>query len=302
VSFAHPTTGTARQCAPSLRPSKDDGDPQVTEVSFYDLVDPFVKAGYVVVATDYLGLGTPSPHPYLVGEAEGNNVLDAARAVRNVDGLTLSDDTVLFGHSQGGQAAAFAAELAADYAPELTIPGVAELAPAAELGELFEKELSDPALSSVGLAVMALRQWQIVYPDAADALGDLLTDAGKKDLDDASGECLTAVYDRFEKTDASTLFTSDPTKDATMQGLLELNTAGRVADGIPTFVGQGTADEIVLPETTETYVSNLCGLGETVDFKKYDGATHDLVVIEAMPDVLSWIKDRLDGKSAPSTC
>ncbi|MCZ7531139.1 MAG: hypothetical protein M5U31_12850 [Acidimicrobiia bacterium] len=37
------------------------------------------------------------------------------------------------------------------------------------------------------------------------------------------------MYDRFESTDASTLFTSDPAEDDTMKGLLTLNTAGKPA-------------------------------------------------------------------------
>jgi len=36
--------------------------------------------GYVVVATDYEGLGDPGVHPYLVGVSEAYAVLDSVRA------------------------------------------------------------------------------------------------------------------------------------------------------------------------------------------------------------------------------
>ena len=40
--------------------------------------------GYVVVATDYEGLGTPGVHAYLVGLSEARAVLDSVRAARNL--------------------------------------------------------------------------------------------------------------------------------------------------------------------------------------------------------------------------
>ena len=63
-------------------------------------------AGDVVVVTDYPGLGTPGPHPYLVGESEGRAVLDSVRAVHDLLGRAgAADATAIFGHSQGGHAA-----------------------------------------------------------------------------------------------------------------------------------------------------------------------------------------------------
>jgi len=41
--------------------------------------------GYVVVATDYAGLGVPGMiHPYLIGASEGRAVLDSVRAARDL--------------------------------------------------------------------------------------------------------------------------------------------------------------------------------------------------------------------------
>ena len=42
-----------------------------------------LSQGYVVVATDYPGLGTDGIHPYLIGESEGRAVLElGARRAR----------------------------------------------------------------------------------------------------------------------------------------------------------------------------------------------------------------------------
>jgi hypothetical protein len=45
----------------------------------WGLADILAK-GYVVVATDYPGLGTPGIHPYLIGISEARAVLDSVRA------------------------------------------------------------------------------------------------------------------------------------------------------------------------------------------------------------------------------
>lgn len=46
-------------------------------------LDQALAAGWGVVATDYAGLGTTGPQPYLIGQGEGRSVLDSIRAARN---------------------------------------------------------------------------------------------------------------------------------------------------------------------------------------------------------------------------
>ena len=71
VAWAHPTTGIVPRCAPSLA--------RFVFQQMQGLRD-MVHRGYVVAATDYPGLGTPGPHPYLVGVSEARAVLDSVRA------------------------------------------------------------------------------------------------------------------------------------------------------------------------------------------------------------------------------
>ncbi|HXX38948.1 MAG TPA: lipase, partial [bacterium] len=54
VAWAHPTTGIVPHCAPSL-----------ARLFFQQVqgLQEMVRRGYIVVATDYPGLGTSSPHP-----------------------------------------------------------------------------------------------------------------------------------------------------------------------------------------------------------------------------------------------
>jgi uncharacterized membrane protein HdeD (DUF308 family) len=121
VAFTHGTVGVATNCSPSLQSSK--------ALPVYEGLDEFVAAGYVIAATDYQGLGTPGPHPYLVGQSEAMNALDGVRAADNLTKAHASTDFVVWGHSQGGQASLFTGQLAATYAPELHLLGVAAGAP-----------------------------------------------------------------------------------------------------------------------------------------------------------------------------
>ncbi len=73
IAWAHPTTGVVPRCAPSLSPFLFPLIPGLRDM---------IARGYVIAATDYPGLGTPGPHPYLVGLSEGRAVLDSVRAAR----------------------------------------------------------------------------------------------------------------------------------------------------------------------------------------------------------------------------
>ncbi|MBV8702405.1 MAG: alpha/beta hydrolase, partial [Acetobacteraceae bacterium] len=66
IAWAHGTTGVADVCAPSWRARY-----------FYEAAHlaAWLTAGYAVVATDYQGLGTPGPHPYLAMRPEAYSVL-----------------------------------------------------------------------------------------------------------------------------------------------------------------------------------------------------------------------------------
>ena len=101
-----------------------------------------VRDGYVVAATDYPGLGTPGPHPYLVGLSEARAVIDSVRVARSLPGAGGGNRFIVWGHSQGGHAALFTGLIAKSYAPELSLLGVAAAAPASELADLMDDDLS----------------------------------------------------------------------------------------------------------------------------------------------------------------
>jgi uncharacterized membrane protein HdeD (DUF308 family)/fermentation-respiration switch protein FrsA (DUF1100 family) len=168
VAFTHGTTGVSRLCAPSLLADPTrvmEGLPQL------------VAAGYVVAATDHEGLGTSGRHPYLVGRVEAMNALDSVRAARLLPEADATNRFAVWGHSQGGHASLFTGQLAASYAPELELVGVAAGGPVPDLVELFKFNLATP-IGKI-LVSMALQAWadvyhldlsQVVTPSARDAV------------------------------------------------------------------------------------------------------------------------------------
>src|ERR1700750_119024 len=92
IAWAHPTSGIVPRCAPSLA------------IFLFEQIQglrSFVRDGYVVAATDYPGLGTSEPHPYLVGISEARAVIDSVRAAGSLPGAGDGKTFVVWGHSQG---------------------------------------------------------------------------------------------------------------------------------------------------------------------------------------------------------
>lgn len=94
VAWAHGTQGFADQCTPS-RSQNPLNDLQ-------NWLPEMMQRGWVVVATDYAGLGTPGDPYYLVGQSEAHDVLNSVRAARNFSAAQAGNQFVVAGHSQGG--------------------------------------------------------------------------------------------------------------------------------------------------------------------------------------------------------
>ena len=244
VSWSHPTTGLEDQCAPSRAP-KPYADVQGLQ--------QFLELGWVVVATDYQGLGTDGMHPYLVGASEAQGTIDIVRAARNmVDETGASSRWFAFGHSQGGQAVLFAGQIAAAYAPELQLLAVAAAAPAGLLVPLFQAD-KDTAAGAV-LGSYAVVSWSEVF-------GYDETTVVKKSLSRrvhaVSERCVVGgsrlndieigINDLILK---GRMWSGDPATTTPWSDQFAINTAGQSPIPTPLLLTQGTADRIITPSTT----------------------------------------------------
>ncbi|MDT0144740.1 alpha/beta fold hydrolase [Microbacterium sp. PRC9] len=284
VSWGHPTTGAARDCAPSY-----GFDPFVGIEGLRFLLD----RGYAVVATDYVGMGTAGPDSYLVGVTGGNAVLDAVRAARAITDARASERVVLWGHSQGGQAVLFAAQQAADYAPELDIRAVAAAAPAADLPGLMSAHLDD--ISGVTIGSYAFTAYADVYPEAS--LDGILTPTAQEIVPRMNQLCLLTNISELHEIGQPLVgdFTmSDPTKTEPWASLLDENSAGATAFDAPLFLAQGLEDELVVPSDTTEFAQHEADLGIDVTYHEIPFANHGTVAYLALPAMLRW----LEGVSA----
>jgi pimeloyl-ACP methyl ester carboxylesterase len=172
VSWAHGTLGSADVCAPS----RDTVDSAAHIFNGYPhvLLNAFLQQGWAVAMTDYEGLGTPGPHPYLLGLSEARGVLDIVRAARTMH-PELSATVALVGHSQGGQAALFTAHYK-DWTPELRLCGVAAVAPPSSIKALLLEGAAWPQ-TSPGLAFTPLFLTGAMAGDPSIDPAQVLTDA-----------------------------------------------------------------------------------------------------------------------------
>ena len=118
IVYGPGTQGQGDQCAPSRQFNQGIHWSPYLDITFnYEelFVATMVARGFAIVMTDYEGLGTlGTVHTYVNRISQGHAMLDAGRAARLLPDRrwTRGGPTAFWGYSQGGGAAASAAELA----------------------------------------------------------------------------------------------------------------------------------------------------------------------------------------------
>jgi len=294
IAYAHPTSGVVEKCAPSLMPDN---------AGLIWGIKSMLAKGYIVVATDYPGLGTPGIHPYLIGVSEGRAVLDSVRAAIALPRSGASNRFVVWGHSQGGHAALYTGQLAKSYAPELKLLGVAAAAPATYLIELFNADKSSAAGKE--LTAMAIYSWSSLYGDPASSLVEANAMNVYKTM---ARDCIESVadflaLDKAERPlETQKFLKANPATTPPWEGIMKRNTPGNAPPGAPVFLAQGTADTIVRPYITKQFGEALCKQGAKVMFVEMPGVTHTFAAKNSVATALKWMDDRFRGVPAPSVC
>jgi acetyl esterase/lipase len=294
VAWAHPTTGIVPRCAPSL-----------AMFIFQQIAGSkeMVERGYVIAATDYPGLGTPGPHPYLVGNSEARSVIDSVRAAQRLPGVGNSNRYAVWGHSQGGQAALFTGLISKSYAPELRLIGVAAAAPATDLATLMTDDMNTSG--GRNLTAMTVWSWARVFGAPTDSV---VAPAAMPTVDRLATECIESIYDilvrdRTSKPLAQDFLTvTNPASVEPWRTLLARNTPGILPRAIPVFLAQGSTDGLVRPQVTAGYMQRLCRAGSRVQMLVMPNVNHGFAGRDSAGAAVGWISDRFAGRSAPSDC
>jgi hypothetical protein len=287
IAWAHGTTGVADDCAPSATSNL---------AGQLALVVPLLQQGFLITATDYEGLGTPGPHPYLVPGSEGRSVIDSVRAARNLVPDT-STRWAVFGASQGGQAAWATDELARTWGRGLDFLGAAATAPAADIAPVTADVPNGLSQSDLGLYPLVLYGLKLQHPNLryADYLsGQALAEAPLIPVTCATEQVFASLPPAdFAPRSAAAL--------RLVHRYLEENALPQRRASGPLFVAQGTADNVVLPAWNDAAVAAACRIGDTVQYTKYTGAGHPALPA-AEADVVTWLDGRFAGAPAPDNC
>jgi Secretory lipase len=298
VTYAEGTQGLAQSCAPSL---------QMAAGTEYDggAIIESLKKGYAVTVTDYQGYTSGAIPTYIAGKAEGQAVLDAVRAGRQVpgSGIGAGAPVVVWGYSQGGQAAGWAGELQSGYAPDVKIVGVAAGGVPADLQAVSAFGSGSVAAafslnSLIGLNAAYPEEFNLAsFTNTAgiEAAGKLLTECAIQSLAefrDVNFASYTTGGKTFEQIEA---------EHPAVQNIINEQKLGTKSVPVPVYHYHGLEDEFV-PVTQDVALHQAwCSLGVKDDFALYPG-DHLLTDPTAIPTVIKWVEERFAGKRAPSTC
>ncbi|MEG8178340.1 alpha/beta fold hydrolase [Nocardia terpenica] len=303
IAYAHATTGVENRCAPSQAANMFGNLPTVTRL---------LQQGWAVVMSDYRGLGSPGGHPYMYAPSAADDVLDAVRAAQTTV-PELGRSIVLYGVSQGGQATAKAAELAATYTPELTVRGVALNSPPLDITGLVDAiDHKSWSLTQTAVIAMVARGVQALHPDIRldDYIhGDLLPWAqGPMPCTTETAYLETARHDP-----AWFSFTGDHAR-ALMADYLDRSRLPRTKLPFPVFISRGTADTLATTAWQDDAVTRMCRAGDHLTQHLRPGDHIDPIDLGTTPEwvdsyvpgdvtpTVQWIRALLAGEPAPSTC
>jgi dienelactone hydrolase len=297
----------------------------------------FASFGYFVVAPDYIGLkglGDPTGylHPYLVGEPTAMASLDSVRAAGKLPEARIgtacaSPEVIVLGGSQGGHAALWLDRLAPYYAPELQIAGVVATVPPADLLGQATRALQAP-VSATGNTIAMLATQADWY-----GLRSRLNEVFVSPLDVDLPALLASTCDpgdAFDPTDLAQVFQA-PILQAAADGTLAdlspwgciFSENGLTSTSTPRLANQpehygilmimGEADQLVhTPIERDSFTSLCADQDMPLQYLECAGAKHTATTAWAIPEILSFIDDRLAHKpfassltcqlSAPTRC
>jgi pimeloyl-ACP methyl ester carboxylesterase len=252
--------------------------------------------GWAVAITDYQGLGTPGDHAYMVGRALGPNVLDAMRAARLVCPEQLADDgpTAIIGYSEGGAAAAWAAQVHPTYAPEIDVRAVVAGAAAANVesgGESLNGSFFSFFMAYGGIGYAA------AYPELE--LDPYLTPMARERIDMLrESTILQAMLMGPRYIHADELTNPNVLELPEWRTRLRENRLGTIAPTAPVLLHHARRDQIVSFQQSLNLKADWDALG--VDVRLYvtrGGMDHISGAFAGTPIALDWMARRL-GRGA----
>jgi len=282
VAWAHEFTGSARQCAPSLRKNLNEGP----------LLSMYVGRGYAVVASDYAGLGTNSPHAAFDFRSNAADVIYSVAAARTAV-PQLGSKWVVAGYSEGSLVAVAVAEseteeLDAHFLGAIAISGVAEPQ------EYFERLAEGPSHAKL---VFLARGTKTVFPSFP--VDDMLTETALPLYRNVSESCESSLG---QDLTAKQMLKPGWENNSFIREFFARNTLAQKPVRVPLLVISGDADPTVPSFVTAKVVYRWCQAKDPVVFVKYAAFNASGIISESVGEQNSWISSRFLGRPAPNNC
>lgn len=290
VAWAHGTVGLGEECAPSRR-----SNPTLIMEPWLTMM---MDKGWIVVATDYYGLGMSGAHQYLVGESEARDVINSIRAVKNIDEFMAGENVAIFGHSQGGHSVLFSAEKISNYAPEIDLKGVVAAAPATELNFLLSKQFDKPLTKIIAPEIYL--SWVDKYNLPTDIINPKFT---KEKNIRIANQCIVkfTALKLLATNLNSQYFLKDPSLNEKWSNAMTLESP-KPQTKYPVMISQGLKDTVVLPEVTEVFVEKSCDTGTKLTTLWLENITHNELPAVTSVETVNWINDRFENKAQRISC
>ena len=333
MSWAHGTTGAAQNCGPS-----QVIDPAVPLNEYFLVggnswtdygipsVEEFIKEGYVLVATDYQGLGGGGRHQYSVSATNGMDALNAARAAVSMKETGANKKTLVYGWSQGGGAVIALAGMSeyikqtGTVADNLDMIGfvamapqdLSILAPAGKLDQAaadqFFQDFQKLFLDNVfNFTHATMYYWGTQAAFSNLKLSDIFTDEGVKVANEIYGnKCMHASSDTFNfnyGASYATLLKQTPANTLAWVQAVQKGGVPVAKPVAPVQIYFGTKDTAVPPMMHQMYQDQICKLGGNVGRMQLPGEqSHFTTPGSSKPFYLAWVKDRVAGKPLANAC
>ncbi|GAA5060244.1 lipase family protein [Nocardia callitridis] len=291
IAWAHGTSGLADHCAPSLvgpaLPERDN--PYLTA---------WLAHGYAVVASDYVGLGTPGPHPYLDVEVEAHSIVDMVRASRAA-APAISNRWAVVGQSQGGGAAIATARYATEFGrPDLDYRGAVGTGVPAYLENVLLPlgPGVPPAALPAGLTSYVfyiLAGLRGAHPELD--IDSYLTPLGRTLVDDAENQCTDQAHRTAEGVVLGDVF-SRPLGAIPHAHDVLADYMGLAENGYdrPLFIGQGLTDIDVPAPGALGLAAAMTANGQPVTLRVYN-ADHSATFTASQQDAIPFVDGLFQG-------
>lgn len=314
VVWEHGTVGVGDRCAPS----NNAFNPR-----FKNMAQSLLAEGYLIIAPDYEGLGTPGIHPYLNMLSEAKSADYAVQAYKARYANQINGAWMSVGQSQGGQGSLGTAEYENDNS---NYKGAVAGAPASSLGyiistvapqalkqlvaagqtaaatEAYAELLAYAAYTTVGIKAYEPRfDYESLFQERSKPLATLAEGTTGE-----NGLCLDDMHNKFAD-DIRAFLSENPTKtvvdypglvanfqaDPTVSKFLVANQPASKKINTPVMIIQGTADMAVPYQITQQLQQNLKDMGTDVTFLLVEGAIHTQAIVDKNADLVAFIKAKM---------